>query len=351
MIRLYDYELSGNCFKVRQMLAWLGLAYSGEFPVRPYGPDGIHPYGLVLPISSDSLALEGPLGMSPNWRNRDVPEAYVEAIYQAITGEGLGTFIEPAFGCASGGHGGACFRDDALSVIVLVADAPLHNGPVGVPPTANYDPTLFLPGPAPHLYADLVRVATEQHVRVVTVGIHHPGQPSPFPHLQRLSTDTGAVDADGRVLSFDAGSDGSAIDTGIVTAIQQLADGLPVDVSARVQDVTGDAIDARTLVTAVVPLSADPPSGVASIDAMKAVCLGGPGHYLGSDQTLQLMQTEYVYPAVGNRMSPKEWNEAGKPLLLDAAIARKNEILAKAGSVIDPELDLAIRKAYNIYFR
>lgn len=88
-----------------------------------------------------------------------------------------------------------------------------------------------------------------------------------------------------------------------------------------------------------------------NIEAMKAVCLGGPGHYLGSEQTLQLMQTEYIYPVVGNRMSPKEWNEAGKPLLLDRAIARKNEILAKAGSTIAPEVDAAIRAAYNIHFR
>jgi trimethylamine--corrinoid protein Co-methyltransferase len=50
-------------------------------------------------------------------------------------------------------------------------------------------------------------------------------------------------------------------------------------------------------------------------------------------------------------MSPKEWNEAGKPLLLDTAIARKNEILAKAGSVIDPQIDQAIRATYNIYFK
>jgi trimethylamine---corrinoid protein Co-methyltransferase len=88
-----------------------------------------------------------------------------------------------------------------------------------------------------------------------------------------------------------------------------------------------------------------------SIEAMKAVCLGGPGHYLGSEQTLRLMQTEYVYPKVANRMSPKEWNEAGKPLLLDAAIKRKNDILANAGSVIDPAIDQAIRERYNIYFR
>jgi trimethylamine--corrinoid protein Co-methyltransferase len=88
-----------------------------------------------------------------------------------------------------------------------------------------------------------------------------------------------------------------------------------------------------------------------SIEAMKEVCLGGPGHYLGSEQTLALMQTEYIYPAVGNRMSPKEWNEAGKPLLLDKAIARKNAILAKAGSQIDPEIDALIRQKYNIHFR
>ncbi|OYU17839.1 MAG: methyltransferase [Rhodobacteraceae bacterium PARR1] len=88
-----------------------------------------------------------------------------------------------------------------------------------------------------------------------------------------------------------------------------------------------------------------------SIEAMKQVCLGGPGHYLGSDQTLSLMQTEYIYPNVGNRMSPKEWNEAGKPLLLDTAIARKNAILSKAGCRVDADIDAAIRAKYNIHFR
>ena len=84
---------------------------------------------------------------------------------------------------------------------------------------------------------------------------------------------------------------------------------------------------------------------------MKAVCLGGPGHYLGSDQTLALMQTEYIYPKLGNRMSPKEWNEADRPILIDKAIARKNEILANAQIKFDPALDAAIRADYNIYFK
>jgi trimethylamine--corrinoid protein Co-methyltransferase len=88
-----------------------------------------------------------------------------------------------------------------------------------------------------------------------------------------------------------------------------------------------------------------------SIEAMKEVCLGGPGHYLGSEQTLGLMQTEYVYPAVGNRMSPKEWKEAGQPMLLDKARARKEAIWAKAGNCVAPEVDAAIRSQFNIHFQ
>ncbi len=85
-----------------------------------------------------------------------------------------------------------------------------------------------------------------------------------------------------------------------------------------------------------------------SLDTMKEVCLGGPGHYLGSDQTLRLMQTEYIYPEIGNRMSPKEWDEASRPKLLDTAIARKESILRRAGSMIAPDIDAAIRQRFNI---
>ncbi|MBX3569327.1 MAG: trimethylamine methyltransferase family protein [Rhizobiaceae bacterium] len=64
-----------------------------------------------------------------------------------------------------------------------------------------------------------------------------------------------------------------------------------------------------------------------SLDTIAEVCLSGPGHYLGNAQTLKLMQTEYFYPAVGDRFSPKEWNERGKPDILGRAIAEKKRIL------------------------
>jgi trimethylamine--corrinoid protein Co-methyltransferase len=33
------------------------------------------------------------------------------------------------------------------------------------------------------------------------------------------------------------------------------------------------------------------------------------------DQTINLMQTEYIYPEIADRSSPKEWEELGKPNL------------------------------------
>ena len=88
-----------------------------------------------------------------------------------------------------------------------------------------------------------------------------------------------------------------------------------------------------------------------SLDVMKEVCLGGPGHYLAAGQTLQLMQTEYIYPSVANRMSPKEWVEAGRPDLIAKASARKTAILESATCQIPADLDAAVRAKFNIYFK
>ncbi|MBF9044182.1 methyltransferase [Rhodobacterales bacterium HKCCE4037] len=87
-----------------------------------------------------------------------------------------------------------------------------------------------------------------------------------------------------------------------------------------------------------------------ALDQMAEVCLGGPGHYLGTDKTLAWMQKDFVYPTLGNRMSPKEWEEVGKPDLVAAATARKHAILAQGTCQVDPATDRAVRERWKIYF-
>jgi trimethylamine--corrinoid protein Co-methyltransferase len=64
-----------------------------------------------------------------------------------------------------------------------------------------------------------------------------------------------------------------------------------------------------------------------AMETIRQTCLEGPGHYLGADQTLRLMQTEYVYPLVGDRTTPKEWVERGRPGIVDRAIRKTRHIL------------------------
>ncbi len=85
-------------------------------------------------------------------------------------------------------------------------------------------------------------------------------------------------------------------------------------------------------------------------EVLKDVCLGNKGHYLGAGQTLEVMQTEYIYPDFGDRLSPNEWTEQGKPVLLEKAVARKNEILSNYFPThISDEVDRQIREQFPIH--
>ncbi|SFI24881.1 trimethylamine methyltransferase family protein [Jannaschia pohangensis] len=86
-----------------------------------------------------------------------------------------------------------------------------------------------------------------------------------------------------------------------------------------------------------------------SLDAMRQVCIGGPGHYLGTQSTLSVMQSEYVYPTLGCRRSPKEWAEAGRPDLVARARARREEIMAGPNPADFPaDLKAALRARFPL---
>lgn len=86
-----------------------------------------------------------------------------------------------------------------------------------------------------------------------------------------------------------------------------------------------------------------------SVQVMRDVCIGGPGHYLGHDATINVMQTEYVYPAVADRSSPKEWEELKKPVLVEEAAKVKENILTTfMPDHISPDTDSLVRQHHHI---
>ena len=86
-----------------------------------------------------------------------------------------------------------------------------------------------------------------------------------------------------------------------------------------------------------------------SIEVMRQVCTEGPGHYLGHGQTMNLMRSAYLYPEIGDRLSPDEWLLQDCPSVLDRAKNKVKEVLeGPLPSHISPEVDALIRRDFPI---
>ncbi len=75
----------------------------------------------------------------------------------------------------------------------------------------------------------------------------------------------------------------------------------------------------------------------------------GVGHFLGSEQTLSLMETEYLYPEISDRNTPDVWEEGGSLDIGERAAERARELLAEHyPDYIAPEADAKIRERFPI---
>ncbi len=78
----------------------------------------------------------------------------------------------------------------------------------------------------------------------------------------------------------------------------------------------------------------------------------GPGHFLGHDQTLALMQSEYVYPQIADRSTPDDWTEQGSTDMWQRARARVQNVMERHyPGHIAPESDRLVRQQFPIALR
>jgi trimethylamine--corrinoid protein Co-methyltransferase len=85
-----------------------------------------------------------------------------------------------------------------------------------------------------------------------------------------------------------------------------------------------------------------------SFDVIKDTVFGA-GHFLGSSQTLEVMQSEYLYPAMADRRTPGEWEEMGSHNLYEQAHVRVQEMLSgHYPQYIDPAVDARLRERFPI---
>lgn len=75
----------------------------------------------------------------------------------------------------------------------------------------------------------------------------------------------------------------------------------------------------------------------------------GTGHFLNQAQTLELMQTEFLYPEVADRRTPGEWEASGKEDVFELAHRKVKQVLSSHyPEYIDPAADARIRDKFPI---
>ncbi len=78
----------------------------------------------------------------------------------------------------------------------------------------------------------------------------------------------------------------------------------------------------------------------------------GSGHYLNHEQTLRMMQTEYLYPEVADRRTAGEWEATGKEGIYDLARRKVKKMLSTHyPEHIGPAADRRLRERFPIVLK
>jgi hypothetical protein len=231
----------------------IGVGKFEDVPTDPWGSPGDTILSITQTPTSVATSVQAGVNALLLGSGGDGPEGGMLALHALATGRGMGSFLASAAPCAAGGVGYACFRPDAVPIVLLISDAEFHNGPNGENPYLNFEPSL-------PVYADTLAALRAIHARVITIQMLSYGQVVPVTpdpalptnlvsmQMQALSRDTGAVTGDGMPLYFEVDSSASTLDARVVDAVRAVAQNVPLEVSTVLRDDPEDDVDATKLV-------------------------------------------------------------------------------------------------------
>lgn len=187
----------------------MAVASYRDFPIGSYGSPGDLPFQLHQASTSSLASVQAAIDRLAAGGGNDTPESATEALYQSATGVGYPGLV-PGASCPGGTVGAPCFRASATPIIVLITDAPFHEGPSGY----RYSGI----SPAPRTYAATVSALNGIGAMVIGVSVGFGASTD----LTTIARDTGAMDSAGRPIVLDGGFTGSGVGSAIVDAVRTL---------------------------------------------------------------------------------------------------------------------------------
>lgn len=266
--RLSTYIIPEIITRIR--FSAFGVGQFADFAQDPYGAGSDLAFELLQSMTLVASDAQSAVEALPRSDGVDTAESHVEALYQVVTGAGLGSWIAPH--TCPDGLGAACFRPGALPIIVLVTDAPMHNGPLA---GVGSDYTSITP--TPHTWDEAITELNTLHAKVIGLDSEPYGLSYARFDMERTAIVTGTVDDAGDPLVFDIGTDGEYLDTTVVDAIETLATRVAFDVDTYVVDHDDGytdipEVDATCFVKQRIPQEGwIPPSGFTAEEAVSRI--------------------------------------------------------------------------------
>ena len=231
---------------------WFGVGGFDDYPYSPYGSrgSGDTAYYHLQNITGDVGTAQAAVLRLGRHYGMDGPESHVPALHAVATGcgDGGGTYgvrDDPGGACRNPAIVGyPHFREGAVPIIIMMTDAPFHNGPGGANRYGG------IPGVRPPTYDEAVRELNAIHARVIGV---NSGGSYGRSNLHSLARDTGTV-GPGGPLVYEISSSGTGLGTQVINGVRDLVRGVPMNITARAIDDPTDAIDAIAhFVDSIVP--------------------------------------------------------------------------------------------------
>jgi hypothetical protein len=231
--------------------AWFGVGGFDDYPIGGYGVAGystdtaglVHdiPFFQYTVMTPSAAVASTAVGRYRLNNGNDVPESGVAALHALASRDTLGGYARfPGTSpptCGAGGRGAACFRADAVPIVIVMTDVNQHNNP-----DCSCPYNTSVPGSGPS-WATMLSSLAAINARVV--GINTAGGARAF--LERLVAETTiARGAPGAAADYViAAPGGSGLSSTIVELVRRAAQ-VPLDVSARAVDLAdaGETVDA-----------------------------------------------------------------------------------------------------------
>ncbi len=186
---------------------------------------------VIETMTDDVPALEASLGTMTNTCGGNEP--YTQNLYALATGDvapfsGWGGVHPTSWTCPGAtDYGWPCFRDGSIPIIVQFGDEPFDEGIGYCSPSKNHDAS----------------IAALNGISAKYIGVNSGSTYGSREDMIIVATGTGSVDTSGSPLVFDIPSDGSGLGTQVVTAIEILANQVPIEVTTQLVDDPGDLVN------------------------------------------------------------------------------------------------------------